>query len=62
MPLICPHCGWDNAKAQEPSGLPWEDDTRADVACHLCGKTYIVNAVSRITWETFASEDDYINR
>lgn len=62
MALICPHCKIDDGKAQEPTDLPWEEDGRADLKCHSCGKAYIASAVMRIRWDTFATEDDYDNR
>lgn len=59
MALICPHCGRDNGKEQEPTELPWEEDGRADLKCHYCMQAYIASAVVKISWDTFGTEDEY---
>lgn len=63
MSIVCPHCQHDNYQKKADWGdVPWTNDMSSEnpeMTCSICSKVFWVDTVETVSWNTFATEDEY---
>lgn len=58
---ICPHCGHDQEEGDGVMRLPYHSnsDNQGEFECDSCGQPFWIKAHTTVTWETFATAEEY---